>query len=298
MLQNAVRFVAPILIAVVLLVGDLKLCQSSPPEPILRQQAVLSDRQEQRRGDTHSSDTIDFLSYALKADAGTGLASGDGFVWHQIVQGNNYYLEKWTSPQQIVHYWYDDNNIYMTEDTTGPHPYTFNPGVWARRQMKVGEIITMRANRIHFLNSACQVDQDEGICPYHNTLEAHYPQYDLGGDLGVQDVIVLKYVWGPPSFSNVEREYYAKGYGIVKWAWWSEGQLVSTVTTNLVANYGPVPIDPVCADLNHPNSSDDPTLVRPRADASGIGLRDSSTPGCARSDHNAESPKRTLPEKT
>lgn len=245
-------------IGIGLLIGHFKLCLSSSAEPSSHQSTVTNDLQE-GKASTHSTETIDFLAYALKADTTTGLSSGDGFVWHQIVQDNNYYLEKWSNPQQIVHYWYDDSNVYMTEDTTGPHPYVFSPGVWARRHMKIGEVVNMPSNRMQFLNGVCQVAQDEGFCPYYNTLEAHYPQYDLGGDLGIQDVIVLKYVWGAPPASNIEREYYAKGYGIVKWAWWSNGQLASTVTTNLVANYGPVPIDPLCADLDHPDLSDDAT---------------------------------------
>jgi hypothetical protein len=193
---------------------------------------------------------IDFLAYALKADNSTGLATGDGFVWHQVVTGSDYYLEKWTNPQQIVHYWYDDTNIYMGEDTTAQYPYKFHPGIWARRHMRIGEVVDMTGNQIALLDKTCGISQ-AGLCPYRNTLEAHYPQYDLGGDLGVQDVIVLRYAWGAPDFANVEREYYARGFGIVKWEWWTGNQLMARVLTNLVARYAPVPINPACPDTDH-----------------------------------------------
>lgn len=244
--QYVLRASAPIFAGILILIGGLGSGRDNSDQRI-NQGRVRSPLNETR---------INFLSYSLKTDPTIGLASGDGFVWHQIQSGNDYYLEKWTNPNQTVHYWYDDTNIYMAEDTTARYPYRFLPGNWARRYMRVGETLNMTSNQMQVLNSACQTVQDPVDCPYHNTLEAHYPEYDLGGDLGLQDVIVLKYAWGAPDFANVEREYYARGYGIVKWEWWNGVNLVAAVTTNLIAHYGPVPIMPTCLNFQeHPNSN-------------------------------------------
>jgi hypothetical protein len=198
---------------------------------------------------------IDILSYMVKSNTSTGLGATNGFVWNQIPMNQNivndgFYLTKWLSPQSAVHYLYDNGNIYMTVDTTDIYPYKFDPGVWARRQMSVGETVNMPANRIQILDNSCQVIQSQTSFPYFNVLEAHYPEYDLGGDLGVQDVIVLAYYWGAPAFANVEREYYAKGYGIVKWDWYYRRAPLQSVTTNLIVNHTPVTVKPMCYDLH------------------------------------------------
>jgi len=203
---------------------------------------------------------IDVLSYMAKANTATGLGSTSGFVWHQIPMNQNivndgFYLEKWFSPTTAVHYLYDNVNIYMTVDTTDVYPYKFDPGVWAKRQMSVGETVNMSANRIQLLDHTCHVTQSEASFPYFNVLEAHYPQFELGGDLGVQDVIVLAYYWGAPDFTNVEREYYAKGYGIVKWDWHYRRVPLQSVTTNMIVNRIPTSVEPMCYDL-HDNFRD------------------------------------------
>jgi hypothetical protein len=73
----------------------------------------------------------------------------------------------------------------------------------------------MRSNRIQCYDRSCK-PTTEGRFPYEMTLEAHIPNFDVGGDLGIQDVIVLKFdYFGCPR--NFEKFYYSREWGWIKW---------------------------------------------------------------------------------
>jgi hypothetical protein len=197
------------------------------------------------------AETIDVLSFMLKSDPSRGLSDNGTITFHQIVSGNNIYLEKWLNERQIVHYTYDSENIYMKDDSTSLNPYAFRPGIWAKRFMQVGETIDMSANLINQFSGSCQPKLTGQSFPYKNTLESHFPAYNAGGQLGTVDVIVIKYDWAPlyPD-ARVEREYYAKGYGIFRWEYWQDGVLNQVANLNTISNNPPIPPNPLCFDLN------------------------------------------------
>lgn len=198
------------------------------------------------------STKIDLLSYFLKTDSNQKVAlanSSQDFYWHQVKSGNDFYLEKWNNPSQIVHYRYDNDKIYLITDSTGAHPYKFTPGIWANRFMKIGESIDMSSNSMQTLTNECHQTQAKIGWPYRTIFEARYPTYDLGGDLGIKDVIVIKYDWGS-GFNNTEREYYAKDYGIVKWEHTENGMVKQSVLTNKIFKYTFNAPKPLCYDLS------------------------------------------------
>ncbi len=199
-----------------------------------------------------NKEEIDMLDYMLKSEnnSNIGLANADkSFFWHQVVTADNrFYLQKWNDPEQVIHYSYDEKNIYMVTDSTGAHPYKFNPGVWAKRKMKVGERVEMKDNTAEEMTLDCRKTNSQRSWPYSVTFEYHFPKFNLGGDLGVQDVIVLKYEWGE-GFRGVEREYYAKGHGIVRWEYYDNGVLDTSVSTNKLYRYNFNTPSPLCYDL-------------------------------------------------
>ncbi len=144
------------------------------------------------------------------------------------------YLEKWRDPSQVIKYTYDSNYIYLKEDSTAQYPYSFTNGKWLKRFMNIGEQINVTNNlEIGYSTSTCNVFITRGW-PYTITLENYYPSYDAGGNLGNVEVIVVKYDWTQASGTNIphiEREYYAKGYGIFKWEEEINGQITRSTTT-------------------------------------------------------------------
>ncbi len=201
------------------------------------------------------SEKFDMLTYMSKklktsGEVTGGLSTQDGsFFWHLVVSGNNMYLEKWNNPEQIVHYRYDNDYIYLVTDNTGAYPYKFNPGIWLKRYMSIGDTIDMRGNTMQELTSDCRISQNSRSWPYKTKLVARYPNLDMGDNIGVQDVILVEYYWGP-NFNNTEREYYAKGYGIVKWEHLENGVLRQSVLTNKTFNYSQIQPKPKCYDLD------------------------------------------------
>ncbi|HEX3779598.1 MAG TPA: DUF4214 domain-containing protein [Pseudonocardiaceae bacterium] len=179
-----------------------------------------------------SAATIDTLSYFQNTH---GVALSGSHSMSQYSTGNNIYLVKWDS-DAYEHYTYDNNYIYLTEDHSGGEApdgsYTYSDARWMARQMAVGQSIDVSANMAQFYDvgdSSCTPSHG-GFQPYTMTLVAHDPDYQTGGTLGTQDVIVLQYDYRDGTGDQYERNYYAKGWGLVKWEWYQNDQVIATST--------------------------------------------------------------------
>lgn len=165
--------------------------------------------------------TINTLDYFITKHPGKGLTGTHPFS--QTIDGQTSYQVKWDTSIFEIHKW-DENFIYLNEDHSGApvNFYSFKPGIWMKRNMQIGEKITENDNIIEWFNPSCRSLGKQSF-PIEITLEKRIPDYDLGGDLGKQDVIILKY---DSSLSNpkgiYERFYYSKEWGWVKWEEYSK----------------------------------------------------------------------------
>jgi hypothetical protein len=165
--------------------------------------------------DATTADTVDTLSYFVNT-SGRGLDGAHSLS--QTVIGSDVYYVKW-SATQFENYSYDDQNIYLREDRSDPaQTYTFSDGVWMKRRMTVGETVSAGTNRIQgfAVDGTDCTPTTQGIQPYRNTLVGHETR-DLGGELGVRDVIVLRYDYRIGTAGDYEQMYYARGLGWVRW---------------------------------------------------------------------------------
>ncbi len=181
-------------------------------------------------------ESVNTLDFFLSDHLDSGLTGSHASS--QVVDGlKNYYL-KWSAQAFEVHVW-DEDTIYCREDLTFSNDsyYVFQPGSWMRRQMGVGERINMTGNVTHWYNSSFEV-YDSYVFPYWMTLEAHIPDLDLGGDIGIEDVIILRYDYG----FNHEKFYYSKEWGWVLWEWYSPTNLFRQASLfNRIGPAAPVP---------------------------------------------------------
>lgn len=138
---------------------------------------------------------------------------------------------KWW-PRSYIHYYWDSSYIYFLDEhemdfdwvNEKKQNYSFSPGYWMKRNMKIWDVIdgSLSGN----IETKIKYSSGAHSCPslverrysMKLILENHLPNYDLGGDLGIQDVIVLRVEQHPelPIWYS-EKEYYAKWYWLVKW---------------------------------------------------------------------------------
>lgn len=178
------------------------------PTPILTQ-----------RRTSQPANTIDTLDYFLSDHPDKGLIGTHPLS--QTKNGNAVYYVKWAA-ENYEYYTWDDNYIYLREDHSGApvQPYTFAPGIWMKRYMSVGERLTFLSgeNTIQFYDSQCHPNtQYSGPYKYIMTLLEHNPNFNAGGGLGKQDVIVLSYDYRPAGSKNYEKFYYSKEWGWIRW---------------------------------------------------------------------------------
>lgn len=106
--------------------------------------------------------------------------------------------------------------------------------------MTVGEKILVNDNEIIMYKDDCTVC-DRKPNHYVITLESHQPQLDLGGQLGKQDTIVLKYTYGTdPNGKNYEKFFLAKGWGHVRWQQFENDVLKYDIILNKISGNNPV----------------------------------------------------------
>lgn len=188
-------------------------------------------------------ETIATLDYFLTTHTDKTLTGSHPL--NQTISGQNTYFVKWDAGSYETYSW-DNNYIYLKEDHSGaPNPgsYTFSDGRWLKRSMQVGETIqaTNNSQQTFTVNtdSSCTPTVSAPF-PYSVILEQHVPRYNMGGTLGVQDVIVVKYDYRYGASTDYEKMYYAKGWGLVKWELYRDDHLIQTSTFNQISNTAPV----------------------------------------------------------
>jgi len=158
---------------------------------------------------------------------------------------NGIFLEKWRDPSQRIYYTYDNDYIYMKYDSTGLFPYSFSDGKWLKRYMNVGDIINVTTNYLKYYTntSGCVVSSTQ---PWRYNIKLASSTTDNLPDIGNVDVIIVEYYWD--NGNAIEKEYYAKDYGIYKWEEFINGTLKRYAALNSIYNTSteppPLPLEP------------------------------------------------------
>lgn len=169
-------------------------------------------------------EVVNVLDYFISKHQDKGLTGTHPFS--QTIDGNASYYVKWDDKTFEVHTW-DENYIYLHEDHSGApvNFYGFKPGIWLKRYMQIGEKVTQQSNKIEWFDPSCKKVSEQTF-PIEITLEQKIDGFDLGGDLGRQDVIVVKYDSSLSDPSGIfERFYYSKEWGWVLWEEYSKTNL-------------------------------------------------------------------------
>ncbi len=108
--------------------------------------------------------------------------------------------------------------------------------------MPIGDTITVSDNQITEYNQSC-TQTNQRAFPIEMTLESHIIDFDAGGDLGKQNVIVLKYDSSVGLLTGVyEKFYYSLEWGWIKWEEYSKA--TNTRTNQSIFNKITTPIAP------------------------------------------------------
>lgn len=182
-----------------------------------------------------ASETINTLDYFVSKNTNIQLADTGGSLG-QVINGQTAYYVKYSSGSNYEKYSWDSNYIYVKEDRSQAPGwyYTTSQGNWMKRTMKVGESIVNSKNVVTDYSNCASTGSR--AWPYTMTLEKHITNYDLGGDLGVQDVIQLK----DDYYSSYEVFFYSKKWGWVKWQLFdSKGNLLQQSVFNKILQVKP-----------------------------------------------------------
>lgn len=166
-------------------------------------------------------EVVNVLDYFISKHQDKGLTGTHPFS--QTIDGNASHYVKWDDKTFEVHTW-DENYIYLHEDHSGApvNFYGLKPGIWLKRYMQIGEKITQQSNKIEWFDLSCKKASEQTF-PIEITLEQKINGFDLGGDLGKQDVIVVKYDSSLLDPNGIfERFYYSKEWGWVLWEEYSK----------------------------------------------------------------------------
>jgi parallel beta-helix repeat protein len=179
---------------------------------------------------------IETLDYFVSDHLETGMTGTH--PQSQTVVENKSYMVKWDSRAFESHFW-DRDWIYVQEDFTwgADSSYLFEPGKWMKRRMQPGESIDMSANQSFWYGPTGEI-YDSYVFPYRMTLETRVVGLDMGGDLGAQDMLILKYAYTP----DYERFYYSKEWGWIAWELYGPGNTLKAVS--IFNQFGPAPIVP------------------------------------------------------
>lgn len=200
---------------------------------------------------------INTLEYFLTDDENKELFTGTpGDTISQKTIGNAVLRVKWRNPQLHEYYTWDTDYIYLRYDNTwgnhnGATSYEFTEypgkgGRWLKRQMAVGEsIVVFHPSGSTWYRDDCSV-HSVNVLGYTNTLEAYYPNYNLGGSLGTDPVIVLKYDWDSSPANNYERFFFSKKWGWVRWEHWANGVQQDGASWNQITGNTAVAPQPKC----------------------------------------------------
>lgn len=235
---------------------------------------VLQNLPQTRRLFTRADTTIDMLDYMISKHA-VGKSTEPKSTGVTEWVGANFWYDAKTWVGAYEYRTWDNNYIYLKQDTSiGPgnipanvsnaKSYRFEPGVWAKRFMNVGESVEMPANQLTWYDGNCQ-SINSWTHPYTMTLENHIGNYNAGGDLGVQDVIVLRYQYG----TSYEKFFYSHEWGWIRWEEYVNNAFTrsadfNNITTNLLEP------NPVCGAPNPP-----PPPAPPNPNPSPLCVKDS-----------------------
>jgi hypothetical protein len=207
-------------------------------------------------------DVVNTLDYVLNTH---GTTLNGTHALSQTVVGHTIYNVLWDSDSYET-LTFDNNYIYLPEDhsagQTADGSYTLSDGRWMRRTMTVGDQLVVPGNYVqHFTpgGTSC-TPTSSGYFPYVMTLAQHIPQDNLGGTLGTQNVIVLKYDYEWGTGTDYEKIYYAKGWGMVKWELYRNGQVIQASTFNSVTSTPPTPPNLANACISTPVSNAAPHI--------------------------------------
>jgi len=209
---------------------------------------------------------INTLEYFLTDDETKELntgAAGDSISQKTI--GNAVLRVKWHSPRAHEYYTWDNDYIYLRYDSTWGYDPIYHPNAnsyeftgvsgkgarWMKRQMSVGVPMSVTTSSKWYTNT-CTQDGPIHTASYINTIVSYFPNYALGGNLGNDEVIVLKYDWDSSPADNYEYFFFSKKWGWVRWEHWANGQIVNsnTKTWNHIASR--VAIDPIAKCVPFP----------------------------------------------
>lgn len=154
----------------------------------------------------------------------TSHLEGHGHEMDVRREGNSLYELRFGEPDHWVRLDIVNQNgvegIALIEDrsrdgqSTGD--YSITDGRWARRHMRVGEVIDHPDNvLVRYNPDTCEI-VDVHRLPYRSSLYAAYLSYDCGGSIGVQPVIVMNTDGGGLE-DTYELGYFALGWGFFKW---------------------------------------------------------------------------------
>ena len=200
---------------------------------------------------------INTLEYFLTDDETKELHTGNpGDTISQKTIGNAVLRVKWRGPQLHEYYTWDTEYIYLRYDNTwgdhdGATSYEFTElpgkgGRWMRRQMTVGvPLVVNHPSGSKWYRPNCTVHSTNPL-QYTNTLVAYYPNYNLGGDLGTDAVIVLKYDWDASVHDNFEHFFFSKKWGWVRWEHWADGVQQNSANWNEISANTAVAPQPKC----------------------------------------------------
>ena len=169
--------------------------------------AVKTKRLEIRKR-AEEGELINFLEYLLPDEGkkvtlctdnnqgGCLAGAGVGDVISKFKIGNNLLVSK-SMPEIYEHLSWDNEYIYLNYDSSLPASYYecdgkgtsygFTNGKWAKRKMRVGEqIIANDNNIVYYSEDDCSICEGPYPCHYLCILEARYPNFNVGGELGLQ----------------------------------------------------------------------------------------------------------------
>jgi hypothetical protein len=150
----------------------------------------------------------------------TSSEAGHGHEMHCLFDGRNFWTLPFGEPDHWVRMVVEGDTLTFREDRSRDNQntgdYSFTHGLWARRQMRVGDrILKAQNNLVRYQPDGCRV-VDVHAFPFRTGLWKHWTSFDCGGDLGWQDVIA--YLYDPGGLQDTyELSYYAKGYGLFRW---------------------------------------------------------------------------------
>jgi hypothetical protein len=181
---------------------------------------------------------------------------GDPTLWPRI--GNHYQEQildlgrrevcwvKYANPRRFECWRWDDQFIYHEVDHAldgdSNESYSFTDGRWLPRRVAGTWSLDVSKNEILWFDGTCHLDPARSYpFPYRQRAWLDGAQ-DVGGDLGIRDVLVLEYEPYNPAGGTTFPEwfYFAKGAG---WYRWERG------TTDLVFNRRGGPIIPIALQV-------------------------------------------------